>query len=629
MKSRFHKIKMKLLTKTSNPYSLMFHIVGIACIVWFLVRVLPKPDRIRYPCQQMSITFAASYITFWGVLWGAVFSGLAFWVKKTKYKTAAFVPILLVASVLVFSVSSNVYATVFIEKKDNVQNWNPVSLDPMGAPTGANPGRVVWVWNPDATRSELSGYWWNAENNNQDVLDSMTSQGIRNLAGIDDEKQAWDVLFKYFNEEHGKGSIGYQSGEKIAIKINLNNCWQTFSYFIEDNERDASPYVVKSLLKQLIDVVGVEPSDVIVYDASRPMANWFYHRLFYKSYPASSLEPEFPDINYVDAHGGALGREKAKASDVRVYFAEGLCEYRTLPTVVVEADYLINMPIMKRHPIQNGVTLSGKNLFGSWIEEVAPVHSYHKSGLIMGNPTIQTDLLAHEHLGGKTLLYLGDAIFSTKIDHSTIAKFNMYPFDWDWTNSLFFSQDPVAIDSVMFDFLYTEGTNPIEGSQNYLHQSAVPMQDTYDPEGDGMFLKESLGVHEHWDTNVDIFSTERYSGISGNGIDFITIYEEDVGGEVIITQPKSNYLYFNGRKLFQLWNTIILGDIDVKAEVSGPVDFQKVDFYINDMLVSSDDESPYIWSWNERQSGVFTIKAVGFYGEDEKTSDTMTVRKIF
>ncbi len=246
------------------------------------------------------------------------------------------------------------------------------------------------------------------------------------------------------------------------------------------------------------------------------MPNWFYNRLYYKYYPDSLLIPEFPDIKYVDSMGRFSGRDKAVASNVHVYLAEdpaGTCGYRTLPTVVVEADYLINMPIMKRHPIQNGVTLSGKNFFGTFIEEVVGVHPYHEAGLIMGNPTIQTDLLGHKHLGGKTILYLGDGIFSTKIDHATIEKFNMYPFNDDWTNSLFFSQDPVAIDSVMFDFLYTEGTNPIEGSQNYLHQSAEPIPNEYDPEGDGDYLNNSLGVHEHWDTSVNIFSYERYIGI--------------------------------------------------------------------------------------------------------------------
>jgi len=167
------------------------------------------------------------------------------------------------------------------------------------------------------------------------------------------------------------------------------------------------------------------------------------------------------------------------------------------------------------------VTLSGKNLFGTWIEGVAAVHSYHKAAFISGNPAPQTDLLAHEHIGGKTLLYLGDGTFPTKIDHSTIGKYNMKPFHRDWTNSLFFSQDPVALDSVMYDFIFTEGCNPSEGSQNYLHQSAEPLQDTYDPEGDGVYLSESLGVHEHWDTSVDIFSSERYTGI-----DFVVKGEE-------------------------------------------------------------------------------------------------------
>ena len=248
------------------------------------------------------------------------------------------------------------------------------------------------------------------------------------------------------------------------------------------------------------------------------MANWFYDRLYYEYYPDQSPIPEFPDVNYVDSAGRFEGRDEAQPSDVRVYFAEGNCEFRTLPTVVVEAEYLINMPLMKKHPIQNGVTLSGKNFFGSWIEDVASVHPYHESGLIMGNPTIQTDLLAHEHLGSKTLLYLGDGLYPTKIDHRTIDKFDMYPFNGDWTNSLFFSQDPVAIDSVMYDFLYTEGTDPIEGSQNYLHQSAEPMPNKYDPENDGEYLDYSLGVHEHWEISVDIFSSERYEVI-----DFVTI----------------------------------------------------------------------------------------------------------
>jgi len=509
MKNRNFKHKLNFFWDRFHKNKVWFHIAGIVAIIWFLVRVVPRPDRIRYPCQQMAVATMSGYVAFWVILWGAMFHGIALWMRKAKTNFGKFSPLLLVGMVLSFSVSSMVFADTATIKQDDPTPWEPLALDPIGTPTGLNPGRVVWVWNPDATNKYLIGYWWLENNNDQDVINEMVSDGIKNLAGEITEVAAWDALFKYFNQEHGYGEIGYQPGEKIAIKINLNNCYG--SYFVIDNNRDASPYVVKALLKQLIDVVGVNSEDIYVYDASRPMAIWFYDR----------VADDFPSVHYVDAEGGLTGREKVISSSESIYFADDVGVVRTLPTVVTEAKYLINMPILKRHPIDYGVTLSGKNFFGTWIEDVVAVHKYHRAAFTPGNPAPQTDLFAHKQIGGKTLLYLGDGIFSTKIDHSTIGKYQMKPFNNDWTNSLFFSQDPVAIDSVMYDFIYTEGCNPAEGSQNYLHQSAEPNPNTYDPEGDGSYLSESLGVHEHWDASVDIFDGGRYVGI-----DFVVIGEE-------------------------------------------------------------------------------------------------------
>jgi hypothetical protein len=282
------------------------------------------------------------------------------------------------------------------------------------------------------------------------------------------------------------------------------------------------------------------------------MGNWFYDRVYHEEYPASSLVPEFPDVNYVDYEGDASGRQKVEPSSEKIYFADNTGLSRTLPTCVVEAKYLINMPILKRHPIQQGVTLSGKNLFGTWIEPVVDVHNYHTSAFTEGNSAPQTDLFAHEHLGGKTLLYIGDGLFATKIDHATIAKFKMYPFNNSWTNSLFFSQDPVAIDSVMYDFLHEEGANPCEESQFYLHQSAEPPADTYDPENDGIYVSGSLGVHEHSDKNVDIFSSERYSGPSANGIDYVAFGEEHVSKSAVINKDSQEKSYIFANKLIEI-----------------------------------------------------------------------------
>ncbi len=526
MKKRFHKpqfsrIRDYFLKEIYNKQSIWFHLIGIACIIWFLVRILPKPDRIRYPCQQMSITVAIGYIAFWTVL----FHSLGLWIKKIKLKTTALAPSILAVLIILFTITGPVFANNDSYLSISYERWDPIPNEPIGTPQGYNPGRVSWVWNSNATEEELTGYWWNKVNNNQTIIDHMFSLGIKKLAGVNDDLIAWDRLFKHFNEKHGYGEVGYQNGEKIAIKINLNNM---FSYEEEDNDRDASPYVVKALLRQLVNIVNVAQEDIFIYDASRQMANWFYNRVYYEEYPADPLVPEFPQVHYVDSQGGASGREQVVASTTRVYFAAGSCSYRTLPTCVVDADYLINIPLLKRHPINTGVTLAGKNFFGTWIEPVSDIHPYHQLSFTLGNPAPQTDLFAHEHIGGKIVLYIGDGIFATPYDHRIIGKFQMHPFNNDWTNSLYFSQDPVALDSVMFDFLHTEGTNPVEGSQNYLHQSAEPPANVYDPENDGIYLSDSLGVHEHWNKTKDIFSKERYSGPLNNGIDYVSIVSEPI-----------------------------------------------------------------------------------------------------
>ena len=261
------------------------------------------------------------------------------------------------------------------------------------------------------------------------------------------------------------------------------------------------------------------------------------------------------------------------------------------------------------------------------------VHPYHKSGFTAGNPTPQTDLLSHEHLGGKTLLYVGDGLYPTKVDHCKIDKFEMYPFNNDWTNSLFFSQDPVAIDSVMYDFLYAEGTNPCEGSQNYLHQSAAPNPNTYDPENDGTYLSDSIGVHEHWNRSVDIFSTDRYSGTSNNGIDLVSVGEEHAKPAVIISNPKENHLYLNNRDIRYLLNlrtTVVIGKMEVVAKANIPTkEVDKIEFYVDSELMFTDDSEPFKWTW-ERSPGLSHIlKVIAYYDSKETFTKEISVWKIF
>jgi hypothetical protein len=121
----------------------------------------------------------------------------------------------------------------------------------------------------------------------------------------------------------------------------------------------------------------------------------------------------------------------------------------------------------------------------------------------MGTYNPMVDLMGHRDLGGKTVLYLIDGLYASGEQNSKLERWESSPFDGHWTASLFVSQDPVAIDSVLVDFFGAEkASRHMYGAvDNYLHEAALankpPSGALYDPEGNGAPL-ESLGVHEHW-----------------------------------------------------------------------------------------------------------------------------------
>ena len=47
-------------------HKLLFPAVGLAALIWVIIRVVPKPSRAAYPCQQTAIPVATS---FWRGCW--------------------------------------------------------------------------------------------------------------------------------------------------------------------------------------------------------------------------------------------------------------------------------------------------------------------------------------------------------------------------------------------------------------------------------------------------------------------------------------------------------------------------------------------------------------------------------
>lgn len=414
---------------------------------------------------------------------------------------------------------------------------------PIGEGKGIHPGRVVWVRDADATTWDgTRGYWWDDANTDQNKVEAMTSKLVHNLAGQKNGKQAWDALFRHFNEARKLGSTGYRAGEKIAIKINCNQDRTPEWGRVPDSEPPGvarggrfrrgplnglpSPHVVVALVRQLITVAGVPGDDITIYEVAtgRNVGQPIYSRIRAES------DPRFQAVRFLVAndygHGGRITPTPDDANPIRFSNADLPAAY--LPEEVTGAKYMINFALLRPHGLA-GVTLIGKNHFGSvyfpkdggWVPRV--LHPYVARTQPMGSYNCLVDLMGHRHLGGKTLLYVLDGLYTAVHNEGNVYRFAS--LGDDWASSILMSQDPVAIDSVGLDILRNEprATEVRGTADNYLHEAAQagkpPSRLVYSPDGDGMPLA-SLGVHEHWNNATD----RKYSRNLGKneGIELIT-----------------------------------------------------------------------------------------------------------
>lgn len=406
-------------------------------------------------------------------------------------------------------------------------------LRPVGEAKGIHPGRVVWVHDPAATdwKGPGDGHWWEANHTHQKEVDEMVSRAVRELTGETTDAQAWDRLFRHLNQARGKGDVGYKPGEKVAIKVNfVGLIWregavdpQTYRLIKRQDYMNTSPQMIMAVLRQLVDVVGIKESDLSVGDTLAYIVNEYFD-LFHA---------RFPNVQFVD-FAGKTGRIKAQRSSVPFYWScrPPGCRQDYLPTFITESDYLINLANLKSHA-GAGVTLCGKNHFGSLVRWPAEQGYYdmHPSSFSKETKVYRAnvDLMGHASLGGKTMLYLLDGLYSGKhaVD-SAPRRWSSAPFNGDWTSSLLASQDPVAIDSVGFDFIWTEWEDyPRKaGVDDYLHEAALsdnpPSGTFYDPDHPNSVKRlSSLGTHEHWN-NANEKKYSRNLG-SGKGIELVPV----------------------------------------------------------------------------------------------------------
>ena len=619
-----------------------FFIIGLGSLIWFLVRVIPKPSRATYPCMKAAMPLAFSFVTCIISMTASVlfFRKAIAHFRINRYKYA----FLFLAFGIIVSAGTLIYQSV----PSFAGEHGPVTLftDPLGpnAPIGSAkgvlPGRVVWVYDPDATNENCtnccanSGFtdaYWLEKNTDQAVVDNMFSDGILSLTGKSTHAEAWDAIFRYFNINHGKGDIGYVSGETIFIKINAVTAYGGLRW--SDGEMtsgnpiefDTSPQAIMALLKQLVNEAHVPQDKIYIGD---PIADIY-------NYMVDKFSAEFPDIRYCSKRT-ITGRTKITAgAEAGIFYSDkGIVMDDTIVlkgkhnffTEMMEADYLLNVPAMKGHR-WGGVTMFAKNHFGSNITDGS--YQLHK-GLMKPGETdpvregyylyrVMVDLMASKYLGGNTLLYYMDALWSTSYEHQKPQKFQSAPFNNDWCSSLLFSLDPVAIESVGLDILQKEfteedmGANPPrytfvqwDGVDDYLHQAASsrwwPEGIMYDPDNTGSPI-DSLGVHEHWNNTTDMQYSRNLG--TGEGIELIKIFSNATS----IEENASDYSF----EVFPNPATSVTNirfhleqDVPVRIDIYS-IDGKQVQTLVNDPLKEGDHSIKWI-PGNYR--GIYIIKLI-------------------
>lgn len=551
------------INKKNVVLKVCFPLLGLAALIWFLIRVVPKPSRMDYPCQQVVAPIALSFVAFISSTLVGVGTWKRFhslWHSRRFYTglSVLLVGVLLSGTFYVMSVDNSLMGQVIRKQIDNgtdMGHFIPTDAPntPMGVAKGVHPGRVAWAYDPQAAAWDgKRGLYSDADNNSQTRVNDMMEGVIVALTRQHTIDKAWNELFRTFNFKKGKGAISYKKGEKIAIKINLNDNGGS-------NLIDATPQSVYALLHQLVDIVKVPQACITVYDAQRRGISAVY----------DYLQPLYPNVNYQN-WGGFVSNVIHYSSEITDAGSMSLAR------AAYEADYMINMALMKRHSEptnqwrdssgQTGITSTGKNQFGS-IGNVPPLHLSIRdwsSFRGMGTYNCIVDLMAHERIGGNTLVYIVDAMYVNPKHNGKAFRFQRAPFNNGWTSSFFASNDQVAIESVVLDFIYSELPLPAN-ADNFLHEASnignPPSGIVYAGRKQG-----SLGVHEHWN-NPDQRMYSRNLGI-GKGIELYRVALDEQRPAIEYLYAEETTLYYktsyadavklNGKKLNQWEGTLAM-----------------------------------------------------------------------
>jgi hypothetical protein len=531
-------------------------ILGLAALLWFLIRVIPKPSRASYPCQRAAFPIASAFVLWTCGSVAGLFSvaGLRRLVFRYRWAAASLCAITLVAGGLWFAHSRSASAAAIATRYDFQPKQRNV---PLGVARGVYPGRVVWTRDPKAAHwsgilGTATDQWSMDSSTDQARVDAMLSTTLRKLTGAPTDDDAWKAIFTYYNnEKRGLAKTGYRPGEIVAVKINQNCGGPKGSA----DEINVSPQVALAMVRQLVLHAHVAEADIVVYDAERFISpgvltkiwNEFKDVRFVQRDPPDPAQPKNP------AYGNYHGLEAPQWVEGVSYSANSYHDAKFIPKQIMDATYLVNVALLKAHSYpyaaaeggdegQTGISMTGKNNFGS-IKGTPELHASINTNQ-GGTPHAYSpivDLSASPNLGSKTILYLLDGLYGARRHESHALHFPNAPFNNrvepyanpDWPSSILASLDGVALDSVGLDILFSQTKNNLdsnghprilirENADDYLQEEALadhpPSGTAYRQNGKPV---ASLGVTEHWNDDASRQYSRNLDPKHGKGIELL------------------------------------------------------------------------------------------------------------
>lgn len=542
-------------------------ILGFLALLWFLIRVIPKPGRASYPCQQAAFPLASAFVIwFTGVIssylglkhFGKLITQNKKWILGTGLATGLFIAFWV--TLFPTNIQSTIAAIPEEYKPAIGFDWQPsTSNQSLGEAKGIYPGRVVMSRDAKATKwagrwNLEEDQWWLDKNTDTELVSNMLSVILQKLTETKSDKKAWQQIFEYYNKTaHGSKKQGYKKGEVVAIKINLNNS----SEAKKDNQTDATPQMVLAMVRQLVYEAGVRQEDILIYEVRRQIFPYMLELVWkeFKDVKFMQQDPPTEKQPINPAYGDHTGFEAAKWVEGVSYSALEFNEAKLIPQQIMDATYLINMALLKLHSYpynymedgdegQTAITMTGKNHCGSikGTPELHAILNTKKLGTRNAYSPL-VDLAASPNLGGKTILYLLDGLYCGRKWRSYPLHFPNPPFNNkvepyenpEWPACVLASFDGVAIQSVGLDIMYAQSKNNLEeayhnvpriivrdNADDFLREMATPQNA---PSGikymQGGKPVESLGVFEHWNNDNSMEYSRNLDPENGKGIEFI------------------------------------------------------------------------------------------------------------